>query len=288
MTGKSMTLITLAVCVICALNSSVRAQWNENSKYTSVNQDEYINASWRFKQLLMDNEAYIGAINATGTDTVWMFKVNANNEIVAGTKFCLPDGSSDNPSIVLASDDDTGFYKAWGGAWYFSINGDAHWLISGDCLGHYNGKSGAIYDVYASATSPTLLPFWNDINTGIGGVEDDTLSLIAGGVEGIRVAEGSGANSIIVSVNGDFTISSNGALIGNSNIRGSDSFDGTAVADTILNDTFNSTDYFFVQLTGAVGDSIKTLFITAKEDTLIVNREADGDANQTYNWFKIE
>ena len=128
-----------------------------------------------------------------------------------------------------------------------------------------------------------------DLNTGLSPAGDDSLGFVAGGVEGARVAEGgSGNNGILFSVYGDLAIDSSGVFTGNDNIRGSDSFDALAIADTILNANFDATDVFDLQFTGAVGDSIKTLFATAKEDTLIVNRAADGDAGQTYTWRMIK
>jgi hypothetical protein len=50
----------------------------------------------------------------------------------------------------------------------------------------------AIVDEAASAGNPTLIPVRNDLTTGIGGAGLTSLSLIAGGVEGIRLVQASG------------------------------------------------------------------------------------------------
>jgi hypothetical protein len=47
-------------------------------------------------------------------------------------------------------------------------------------------------DEAASAGNPTLIPVRNDLTTGIGGAGLTSLSLIAGGVEGIRLVQASG------------------------------------------------------------------------------------------------
>ena len=133
-----------------------------------------------------------------------------------------------------------------------------------------------------TSTSP-VYTFRGNTDIGMTAITD-SLYLISGGVTGMTIAEGAGNNSILVTVNGDFAIGSSGSFTGNSNIRGSDSFDGTCETDTIFNDNFDITDVFNLQLTGMPGDSIKVLFADATEDTLIVRRCAGGDAGQTYSW----
>ncbi len=46
-----------------------------------------------------------------------------------------------------------------------------------------------LFNETATATNPTLLPNYDDVDTGIGSADTDRLSLIAGGVEGHRMTE---------------------------------------------------------------------------------------------------
>lgn len=53
-------------------------------------------------------------------------------------------------------------------------------------------NAGAIFNEASTSTNPTLLPSKNDKDTGIGHADVDQLSLIAGGVEGVRIIEDAG------------------------------------------------------------------------------------------------
>ena len=71
----------------------------------------------------------------------------------------------------------------------------------------------------ASATVPPLLPNKNDQDTGIGAAGADQLSLIAGGVEGIRIEEASGTarpmtiGSVATALDGTFTATNGSTAI---------------------------------------------------------------------------
>jgi hypothetical protein len=53
-----------------------------------------------------------------------------------------------------------------------------------------------------SATVPNVVPSWIDIDTGVGRQAEDALSLVAGGVEGVRVTESAGA--VVVKADGAY------------------------------------------------------------------------------------
>lgn len=73
----------------------------------------------------------------------------------------------------------------------------------------------ALINTSAQATTPTLVPNQGDGNTGIGQAGADQLSLIAGGVEGIRITEAGSAISAI-DMNGPVNLGAN-----NLNLTGS-------------------------------------------------------------------
>ena len=208
--------------------------------------------------------------------------------VTVGGRIVVPSGSSGAPSLALG-DGNSGFYESGDNEVNLSLNAVSKYRWR---LGEFSGINGAGYfwilNSAASATAP-IYTFNGDLNTGIGRASPDSLSLIAGGVEAARAAEGAGNNSIIFTVNGDFVIGSSGNITGNTNIRGSDSFDALAIADTILNDDFAAGDNYQLTLTFLASmDSVQVLWAEGVEDTLIVHRLADGDADQTYNWWRIK
>ena len=63
-------------------------------------------------------------------------------------------------------------------------------------------QSVALMQTGATATSPNILPNVSDADTGIGRAAADQLSLIAGGVEGIRIAKDDSLDVVYVGING--------------------------------------------------------------------------------------
>lgn len=99
-------------------------------------------------------------------------------------------GTASAPSLALG-DADSGLYEisddkigiATGGT--LSVQIDAFRVRFG-----FNDNSPMIPITFASATVPVLIPRGSDSNTGVGRAANDQLSLIAGGIEGLRVEEG--------------------------------------------------------------------------------------------------
>ena len=58
--------------------------------------------------------------------------------------------------------------------------------------GNASGATWGLMNELPTTTTPNILPNRNDDNTGLGGTSSDGLSIIAGGVEGIRVHETGG------------------------------------------------------------------------------------------------
>ena len=81
----------------------------------------------------------------------------------------------------------------------FVGGGNALHITSGQLTGLSTGYFGLNFAHVATVTTPVILPKAFDRNTGIGGSGDDQLSLIAGGVEGIRISEDT---TILINANG--------------------------------------------------------------------------------------
>ena len=95
-------------------------------------------------------------------------------------------GSAAAPSLTFEGDTDTGIYQSAAGTFSFAHNGQQRHYITSDFIRSADTTGYEIQRAAGSATDPTYT-FRDDNNTGIGRAAADQLSLIAGGVEGIRV-----------------------------------------------------------------------------------------------------
>ena len=86
-----------------------------------------------------------------------------------------------------------------------TLNAGNVWVFDGVNMGGSGSTRPVLKNIDATATAPNLLPNKTDDDTGIGSAAADQLSLIAGGVEGIRITESTG--NIAVDVFGDFGVS---------------------------------------------------------------------------------
>ena len=94
-------------------------------------------------------------------------------------------GSAALPAIAFG-DGDTGFYEVSDDTLRFAAAGTEEWSFTTDALASVTA-SGAFLDGSASTSTNPAFTFASDTDTGVGRQGADTLSLIAGGVEGIRV-----------------------------------------------------------------------------------------------------
>jgi len=101
------------------------------------------------------------------------------------------------PSLAFG-DGNTGFLEESDNVLLLSIGGNKRWQFDNLTMGYSTTSGGGIYATDASATAPSLLPAISDINTGVGAATADALSLIAGGVEMMRLVELTGGNFIDV------------------------------------------------------------------------------------------
>ena len=126
----------------------------------------------------------------------------------AGTKRWLLQGinliqKNDVTSPALSfGDENTGFMEISDNVLNLIISGgQSAKFQSGWCILGINTGSGGLANVVASATVPSFVPDSGDNDTGIGQAGDDQLSLIAGGVEGIRVSNDSGIINVDITGN---------------------------------------------------------------------------------------
>jgi len=100
-----------------------------------------------------------------------------------------------------------------GGASKKTTRAQMHTLESGESLTGEDAAGPSIVDEASSATNPTLIPNKSDLDTGVGSAAADQLSLIAGGVEGLRVTETAGAIAGVFTDNLTISGSTFGALV---------------------------------------------------------------------------
>jgi hypothetical protein len=133
-----------------------------------------------------------------------------NGGATTTTQFIISPGASlgaaGTPS--LAFNDGTIGIRAVGTSSLFLITGGAEQFeVEGN---HFHGRTsggGGMRNVTASSTNPTILAYRGDLDTGLGWAGADALSVVAGGVEGIRITE---AARIDVAVNGAVNYAADG------------------------------------------------------------------------------
>ena len=127
----------------------------------------------------------IGFINPAVAD----LDMNGYNiDMSAGGVLALATGSAAAPTVGWT---DTGFFEYSANEIGVTAGGLIRWNFRSTDFYGFAGNAAKILNETTSATNPTLCPDRSNEDTGIGSVVGtDQLSLIAGGVEGIRVQAG--------------------------------------------------------------------------------------------------
>lgn len=112
-------------------------------------------------------------------------------KIPSGSQLILPTGGGDAAPALAFGDGDSGIRENTPNVLYILIDGNPVWYFSAGAFGGLSNDTIALFTAPASATTPGV-GFIGDGNTGMGHAAADALTLIAGGVEGIRVAESAG------------------------------------------------------------------------------------------------
>ncbi len=128
---------------------------------------------------------------------------------IGGTvQLAVPDGSAGKPTYGFVTDPDTGFFLANTGTIEVSLAGTSHFEFLGTSFGAKIAGGARIVDELPSATNPSFVPNKSDTDTGIGWTSSDVLSLIAGAVEGLTIAESGGV--ITMTFRGDLQAAGGG------------------------------------------------------------------------------
>jgi hypothetical protein len=105
----------------------------------------------------------------------------------------LLSGSASKPSLAFG-DEDTGFYQSVDDTLKITIGGTARFQWVGNEFKSEVSGGHSIINQASTGTTP-VYAFENDTDTGIGRQSTDQLSMIAGGVEGIRITTVAGVHA---------------------------------------------------------------------------------------------
>jgi len=123
-----------------------------------------------------------------GEDTSSILQLSTAQVNIAPT----PGNDATKPSLSFG-DGNTGFYELSDNNLAIAIAGAAKWYCTADYFGDSDSTGPSLRNETCSVTNPTLLPYRNDPDTGIGGNGSNQLSLIAGGTEVARASNGGSA-----------------------------------------------------------------------------------------------
>jgi len=151
-----------------------------------------------------------------------------------GEHFILPQELDATTPSLAFGDGDSGFYENSDDVIHLALGGSARMAWTTTTIGATNTALwGLDQGAAASDTNPNFLPRGSDADTGIGSVAADAVSIIAGGVEAIRVTE---ATSILQAVEADVgltaatdSIQGTGVLLSSYNVVSVVAVDGDAV-----------------------------------------------------------
>lgn len=111
---------------------------------------------------------------------------------ISETGVTVPSRNTPTSPAIAFGDGDSGLLESSDDTLNIVINGARYWEIRSDYYlqSALSSFGGSLFAGGASATLPALT-FRDDLDTGIGHADADQLSLIAGGVEGMRITEAS-------------------------------------------------------------------------------------------------
>ena len=208
----------------------------------------------------------------------------ANNDFY--TDLTVSDGSriileatpaADNAAPTISfGDGDSGFYERFDDDIRVSIAGTGTWEFAANSLGGVNAGNAILNSETATTTNPTVLPYRNDTDTGMGADGSNALTLITGGTAALTL------NS-----------SQNATFAGNVDVNGTEILIGGADSRLAENQLrFNSAGAAYIDH-GTTSQSIKfrlsnssALDVTPLEITpsyLAVTGNIVAGADSTYN-----
>jgi len=168
-------------------------------------------------------------------------------------------GAAATPSLAWG-DGDSGIYENADDSFRWALGGSDIYNIATSGIGSATAGSWRLENSSASATNPTIQPDESDTDTGIGQAAGDQLSLIAGGVEAIRMTE---ATTIQINMNGRVNQSKGADVASGTDITlsgGGNYFDitGTTTIDTIASTNWTAGSIVILQFDASVTVSHNT------------------------------
>lgn len=185
--------------------------------------------------------------------------------LAAATHLVLPLHNDPTTPTLAFGDGNTGFYESADNELFISNGGVLKWRINAVYLGSSTDTGGGgIRRETASNTNPVLTPSYSDEDTGMGWAAADQLSLIAGGVEQLRLTQNDAAADVA---------SFSGIVAGSvDSITATDAGVAASIATMITLVTTNSDqDLDNVTLADGVTGQMKTIVC-----------EVEGDAGDTW------
>jgi hypothetical protein len=181
--------------------------------------------------------AYIdGSRNFTGNMTF-----EDGLEISATKQLLLPQHNDAVTPTLAFGDGNTGLFESGDNTLNVSIAGASKFRFTGATLIGVSTSGPLFWNQNAGATDPTFSPDRGDYDTGIGSAGEDQLSLIAGGVEGIRITE-----DTIINVD----------IYGDLNTTGSFTFDTTGTAVNEISSDSTASEVYQLLTASAVQQAI--------------------------------
>lgn len=113
-----------------------------------------------------------------------------------GNQVLVPlDNDPAAPTIAFGNGD-SGFYEIADNNIGIAIAGLGRFIINAAGMGGRDGAAGFVLDEAATATNPTIIANRGDLDSGLGSNGQDTLTLVAGGLDCINIAEVGAARKI--------------------------------------------------------------------------------------------
>jgi hypothetical protein len=142
-----------------------------------------------------DNDSGLGR---SAADIIHLIAGGLNVVQVDGTvgtkgQVLLPQESIPATPTLAFGDGNTGFYENADNILYVGINGSGKYYW--DANNFVGAGAAGMSSAAASATVPAFKPHVSDSDTGLGRAAGDQLSLIAGGIEALRITEASSINT---------------------------------------------------------------------------------------------
>ncbi|HJW75359.1 MAG TPA: hypothetical protein VJ787_06770 [Thermoleophilia bacterium] len=110
--------------------------------------------------------------------------------MIAGQQLRMPVNNDASAPSLSDADGDSGYYWLADDYVGLSLAGSLRWSWTGGTQQASNASGPALSGVASSATVATLLPNRSDSDSGVGSAGGDTITLIAGAIEGFTVTEG--------------------------------------------------------------------------------------------------